>query len=395
MVDIVARVVPAERRAGAGRPATHALVIGVSAYRHLLGGPEESPTGRAWQLGQLSSAAGSATAVAAWLAAEYHNPAAPLGSLRVLVSPTANDRLDPRIAPEVAAPEHRATRDRVEAAFAAFMADCDRDVENVAIVYVAGHGVQLTKHEATVLLEDIAAPGVRPSLRGAIDLIQCHSGMDHAATAGTQFWFVDACRQPPEIAAAFAAMKGAYQIDELPGAARSSQCFLSASTLQQSFGRPGGHTLFCEALLRGLRGAAVCPPTPPLCDAWHVSSYSLSEALTRHVADQAGEAGEVQTVHHFTRGLSPQAVLHRLPGPPRVDLTVRLAPPDAAPVTTASVYFESGSPVPDVPVAWPLVMQLEAGLYSLALDTQQPYRRFSRPINLLPPGVELEARVAP
>ena len=395
MVDLVARVVPAQRRAAAGRPATHALVIGVSAYRHLKGGPEQNTTGLAWQLGQLSSAAGSATEIAAWLATEYENPAAPLGSLRVLVSPTAEDRLDPLIGPLIAGAEHRATRDRVEAAFAAFMADCDRDVDNVAIVYVAGHGVQLTKHEATVLLEDIAAPGARPSLRGAIDLIDCQRGMDHAATAGTQFWFVDACRQPPEIAATFSAMKGAYQIDEYPGSARSSQCFLSASTLQQSFGRPGGRTLFCEALLRGLRADALSPPTPPLCDAWHVSSYSLSEALTRRVAAAASAAGEVQTVHHFTRGLSPYAVLHRLAGRPRVDLTVRLAPPDAAPVTTASVYFESGSPVPDVPTAWPLVMQLEAGLYSLQLETQRPYRPVIRPLNLSPPGVELEAKVAP
>lgn len=395
MVDIATRVVPEQRRAAAGRPATHALVIGVSAYRHLLGGPEESPTGRGWQLGQLSSAAGSATAIAAWLATEYHNPAAPLGSLRVLVSPTANDRLDPRIGPEVVSPEHRATRDHVEAAFSAFMADCERDVDNVAIVYVAGHGVQLTKHEATVLLEDIAAPGVRPSLRGAIDLIDCHRGMDHAATAGTQFWFIDACRQPPEIAAQFTAMKGAYQIDEQAGNARSSQCFLAAATQQQSFGRRGGLTLFCEALLGALRGDALSPPSPPLCDAWHVSASSLSEALARRVAARAREAGEVQTVHHFTRGLSPHAVLHRLDGRPRVDLTVRLAPPDAAPVTTASVYCESGSPVPDVPAGWPLVMQLEAGLYSLALDTRQPYRRFTRPINLVPPGVDLEAKVAP
>src|SRR5687768_4799364 len=82
-------------------PGTHALIIGVSRYRHLADGAEPTPTAADFELEQLSAAARSASEFAAWLLDDvkgYHNPAAPVRSLRVLLSPQPAEQLSPQIA---------------------------------------------------------------------------------------------------------------------------------------------------------------------------------------------------------------------------------------------------------------------------------------------------------
>lgn len=342
---------------------------------------------------QLSAAAGSATEVAKWLATSYRNPAAPLGSLRVLVSPSPGDALDPLIAPHVIAEHHRATRDNVQKAVRAFVADCARPTDNVAFVYIAGHGIQLTKHQATVLLEDIGDPETE-SLWGSIDVRQCHEAMNHAGTAKTQFWFVDACRQVPDIAAKFETMRGGFQLDEGRGEAESSHCFLAAASRQLAFARPGKRTLFCEALLSCLGGEAIVG-ADPACPDWHVPANTLGAKLRVRVGELARAEHEIQTVHHISRGLSTNAVLHRLARAPRVDVRIELEPGDAAPITTPSLRFASSDPVPDVPAEWPIAMQLDAGLYTLELSTKAPYHsRPPRVLNVVPPSHLTKASVA-
>jgi hypothetical protein len=71
------------RHPGAG-PGTHALVIGVSDYP-FADGPDASDLGESFELQNLTSAARSASEVAAWLLNEYSNREVPLASLRVLL----------------------------------------------------------------------------------------------------------------------------------------------------------------------------------------------------------------------------------------------------------------------------------------------------------------------
>jgi hypothetical protein len=388
-MEIAKLVVSPERLAAGNAPATHALVIGISQYRHFKNGPAATALGLEWEMGQLTAAAGSATEIAAWLATEYSNPAAPLGSLRLLVSQSADDVLHPLIAPYATT---RATRANVQRAMSDFAADCDRHIDNVAIVYIAGHGVQLTKHNAVVLLEDVADPLVKPSLANAINVTQCHRGMDHGATAGTQFWFVDSCRQDPVIAERFVTMKGAYELDDMQGNANSSSCYLAASSREAAFAERGGRTLFSKALLASLRATAVVPPDDD-CKTWHVSSASLGRQLRRLVAEAAEARGETQTVHHLSGGLSPHAVIHRLIAPPRVDLRVRLRPEEAAAVTTAELLLAAQQPVPNLPPGWPLEISVEAGLYLLQLATKPPYRAQPKILDVEPASNEFEATV--
>ena len=126
-----------------GGPVTHALVVGVSHYPFLA--PDSgTKASREYGLEDLSSAARSASEVAAWLLDEYRNPDAPLASLELLLSPAAGERLAPSVAAELDAlgVPYAATRDAVETALLAFQARCAERRENVGFVYVAGHGGQ-------------------------------------------------------------------------------------------------------------------------------------------------------------------------------------------------------------------------------------------------------------
>src|SRR3954447_25679412 len=76
-----------------GRSCTHALVIGVSAYEYLTGAPAglDIPVSDTFGLGQLRSAAASAWAFASWLADAQPPPGPPLGTIRLLLSPSAEE----------------------------------------------------------------------------------------------------------------------------------------------------------------------------------------------------------------------------------------------------------------------------------------------------------------
>jgi len=175
-------------------PGTHALVIGVSDYP-FADGPHPSALGASCGLRNLTTAARSASDVAAWLLNEYCNPDAPLASLRVLLSPSQGESIHPDIAARLSGPAH-ATRAAVEAELAQFRSDCRHNPRNVAFVYIAGHGIQLNKRGAVVLLHDFGDPAHLNELQGAIDVVGCHAGMDENGIAQTQVWFCDALDRP-------------------------------------------------------------------------------------------------------------------------------------------------------------------------------------------------------
>jgi hypothetical protein len=371
-------------------PATHALVIGVSRYHHIQDGQAPTERGRQFGLEQLTSAARSASEVASWLLNSYRNARAPLGSLRVLLSPSPGEVIASDVAERLSSP-HGATRAAVEQELAAFRTACAQHVDNVAFVYVAGHGVQLTNHGAILLLEDVGSDAHLNELGGALDVVGCHQGFDHPRTARTQFWFFDACRQVPEVARRFANLAGAITLDEQHGHADSSPLFLASSTREVAFARVGQSSLFCEALVWALQRGAVRGPGEE-CGEWHVSVSSLHEKLAPRVRLLAGQAGEDQNVEITGRVLP--AIIHRLAEPPRVKLQVTLQPPAAQPVTRASLFFGAQRLVLDRHAAWPIDAELEAGLYLLDVTTAPPYADKKAILDLKPPAVTEDVKVA-
>ena len=363
------------------QPGTHALVIGVSEYLHLVDGKDPTPTGISFGMEQLSAAAKSASEFAAWLLNEYQCDHAPLRSLRVLLSPADGEEINSDIAQLLPA-NSSVTTNNVKDALGEFRHACDASVDNIAIVYVAGHGVQITKTGAIVLLSDFGDAHFLSKLEGAIDMAGVHAGMNHPKTAKTQFWFVDACRQKPAIAKKFETLSGALTLDEPIGATETSPLFLAAGTGKQAYARVGGVTLFNEALLWALRGNVANGPEADM-DHWHIPVTALIKHLPEYVKALAADCGAEQSVD--IAGKIHEAVIHECPDTPKVELCIDLTPEDAKPVSKGCLKLNAKTPVIDNYSNWPIQQPVDAGLYLLDISTVAPFHSKSDVLNIKPP----------
>ena len=164
-------------------PQTHALVIGVNAYPHLIGGIEpriHSTMG----LGQLTSPVLSARRFATWLENDYYNPDAPLASVELLLSP--DDGLS-------SASIETATFQNIKAAFGRWHQRCNTSQDSIAIFYFCGHGLDV--HITVLLPEDFGCDPLNP-WDTAIDFTLTFTNLADLK-AKTQCFFLDACREQP------------------------------------------------------------------------------------------------------------------------------------------------------------------------------------------------------
>ena len=371
---------------------THALVIGVSRYRHFEDGDEPTASGAEFGMEQLSAAARSASQFAAWLLNEYRCKRAPLRSLRVLLSPSDGEVISPAIAALLNG-DTSARLENVRVALKDFRHACDTHVENVAIVYVAGQGVQLTKHGAILLLTDFGAPGQLARLEGAVDMAGIHAGMNHPTTARTQFWFVDACRQRPAIARRFETLEGALKLDVPNGDTETSPMFLAATTGKAAYARVGGVTLFNEALMWSLRGGAASGPEDEGVDCWHVPVTALIKRLPDRVKALAlGEQAE-QSVD--IAGKIHEAAVHEFAAAPHVDVNIDVDPAPARHACRATLRQSEEAVVVENYTAWPLQRPVEAGLYALNIAADAPYKSYNELLFVRPPAMTRQVKVAP
>ncbi|MFO1495634.1 MAG: caspase family protein [Lysobacterales bacterium] len=374
-------------------PGTHALVIGVSAYRHLTGGAQPTQAGIDTGMEQLRSAARSASDVAQWLQTRpYRSPLPPLRSLRVLLSPGADEQIAEAYR---GLDQLAATRAQVEAALAGFWRACCSHRDNHAVVYVAGHGIQLSKTGALLLLEDFASPDRLQLLSGALDLAGIHRAFNSDGAPRHQFWFVDACRQIPAVARQFEnLLSGALSLDiKNAGSAESSMLLLSAITGTSAYGLPGGRSLFAEALLQTLHdGAAAEGPDGQALEHWHVPVTRLLATLPRRVSEAARLLEREQSVE--AAGMPLPAVFHVYPETPRAEFTVSLQPDAAAASSQLIVRDEALEPVP-TSAEWPSTAVVDAGLYQVEVQTAAPYRPYKKLVNVKPPMTPHTARVTP
>lgn len=361
-------------------PGTHALVIGVSRYPYTRG-PLQTQDGKEYALPPLDFAARSAAEVAHWLLTEYRNPAAPLASLQVLLSPAENETIRPDVAIRLTSP-YAATRLAVQVAVDTLRSRCVGHPENSVFVYIAGHGIQLTRLGAIVLLEDFGGPGQSTQLEAAVDMRTCHGSFNGYGYPNHQVWFVDSCRQGPGLAEKFDRLSGGMPFDQPSGDVDSSPLFLASSTHEEAFGQAGGMTLFSRALLAALRGEAADGPDE-LSDEWHIAASRLGDVIHRRVRAWAREDGRDQRVD-LTGRLGP-AVVHAFAHPPDVELTLELDPICAADYCTAALFFAGTEAVVSGASEWPVTRTVRAGNYTLLVDSQAPYLpiqyepRFVRP----------------
>lgn len=364
-----------------GGPVTHAFVVGVSNYPYV-DGPEATDEGDEFGLTNLTGAARSASEIAAWLLREYRNPDAPLATVRILLSPAEGEQISSDVLAAMEGVAAPATRAQVEVEFNQFRTACRSDPGNVAFVYIAGHGIQLNKRGAVVLLEDFAVED-RNLLYGAIDVAGCRDAMDEAGNAHRQIWFSDACRQRPEVVKKFEVITGAFRPDEGGGQVEAAPLFLASSSRESAFSEVGGTTLFSQALLWALRGAGATGPDET-CSEWHVPATRLIKLLPQRVLELLSAHGEEQQVDVVGRVL--EVVTQRFDGPPVVDVEIAIRPEDATPVPVAELLFNAVDPLP-IGSTWPLTFRGEAGIYQLKVKVAAPLTKdTTRLLNVTPPG---------
>ncbi len=377
----VASVVPERLDA----PGTHALVIGVSVYRHVLDAARQSVRGRDFAIEPLDSAARTAHRVASWLLArDYDAPLPPLASLRVLLSPQPGEidtaAQDPRLANAPAA-----TRANVREALRDFRKACESHRDNHAIVYVIGHGAQITKHGALLLLEDFASDDHDNLLDGALDVVDVHQALQNAAAARQQCWFVDVCRQHVDVDRALERLIGGIRLDKKPGNVEASPLFLAAMSDTQAFALRDGHSLLCDALIWALDDAAAARGPRTGLGQWHVPFGSLYEVLPQRVRELALSHGVEQFVE--VGGVANPGVFHVYRDHPQVAVSIVVEPAAAQPLARLDLSDSRRRPVFSS-TQWPATTRVRAGLYTIEVTATTRYLPYWLLVDFAPPRCE-------
>jgi hypothetical protein len=370
-----------ERKTDPTKPATHVLVVGVSRYDKL---PEnkdaDPPDGVTTTFGlvQVQSPALSAFKFARWLRDTYHNPGAPLASIRLLLSPSA---IEKTAEPELKAacsndetvdrgdrgvetrPLLAATTDNVEKAHDEWVDACRQNKGNVAILYASGHGICITHEDSYVLLQDFAVQ--KKPIRASLDIAGFKKGLVGPKMAQTQFYFVDACRVPAE------------NLGQMPNPGdgicpnerwtgpdeRSLEIFFSATSWQEAIARRGMPTLFNQALIETLDGSSWVKSAS---GEFVVTPALMLESLKTKVRDLSKRR---QKVAHSDQGETH--AFHIFPAPPRITVQVALNPPDGASSALARLRAGNGRCLREKQVfdPHPLVLtDLEPAIYTLDID---------------------------
>lgn len=308
--------------------ATHAFVVGVGEYPNLP--PELGPR-------DLSSAAASAVAFADWLEKAYQNPAAPLATLELVLTPGAFPYAGP--------PVERATIDHIRARFKAFFDAANQSAHNVAIFYFAGHGV--AESASFLLAEDFdPAHNQADPWFGAFSMDKTYLGLGRCQAA-VQLIFVEACRtrSPDDFDTPGIDVPGLASPTKNP-VQRDAPLVFACEAGQPAYGEPGRPASFTQALLHVLAGAAA----EKRAGAWELG--------TDHLA-RVGDVLAVWSKHELVPTQYPEVTrsgrstpLLRFAEPPRVEAIVRPSPAVASP--GARLHVEGpGAPAGELPLGPP------------------------------------------
>ncbi|MCI0142091.1 caspase family protein [Arthrobacter bambusae] len=318
-----------------GQPRTHALVVGVGAYRHLRKGAQPKRNDPLFSLGQLTSPTISARHFTDWLLKDFHNSSAELGTVELLLSEPrpslAEHDSGPSSEVEYLSPDgtrswpiEPATIDNLEDAFWRWRDRCHEHPGNVAIFYYCGHGVLL--EDANVLLaEDYGAK--RPRFDGAFNFSAMRRGMEESCSAGLQMFFIDACStrppDPPKLLTSGARIFDDDQTTTLtsPG----GLALHAAANGNSAYGTIGQVSRFTEALVRCLKGLA----SQRRSGQWVIRIDHLQESIN-DVMDflpKIDGGNRQESMLLWSKG---KGILLESDRPPLVPVVVRLVPDSAA-----------------------------------------------------------------
>jgi hypothetical protein len=311
-------------------PGTHALVIGIGQYPHLMGG--DSPAQKTDGMRQLSSPPMSARAVADWLLQDYHCPGKELSSLALLTSePASAPFTNPRTATTSEVPTAEIAA--IVAAIKEWKRLGDASAGNRLIFYFCGHGIS-QGNDMALLASDFSLDDDNP-LESALDFSMLVNGL-RKCQASEQIFIIDACRASSDVLIGqITAQMGRIVAGEVPllGGPRPTdlpRCeavtYYSTLAGDLSHARPHSVSLFTDATLRALHGAGSDNPNDD--EEWWVNTSRLHEAID-HFMKQPVFAGQVAGVQTPAVNGMPVFRVHQLTGPPIVPVYVGCEPQEA------------------------------------------------------------------
>lgn len=340
-----------------GQPQTHALVMGIGGYRHLLGGndPKAQVLPQIGLLGQLTSAPRSALAFTEFLLEAKDDWIQPLGSVELLLSQGPND--------DFALPANlessSATFDSIQQAYDRWRTRCDSHEDNIAIFYLCGHGVE--KEEQFILTEDFGS-SPNNAWRKAFAFDSTKMAM-RKSRAKTQCFFVDACRQITDPLLEHDIQVSALETVSQEATEKECTFVMKATAGRETALGPRNGVAYCtQALIKALRGAAA----EDRGAGWMVRTGIISDRITDILRGVKADQGFTQ---RCDCRVTKSTELLRVSGTPQVKLTVRCTPDQAEPLAhlscrslaqpTAATHDATGTS---------LEVEVDAGIYEVRAE---------------------------
>jgi hypothetical protein len=364
-----------DNRAELGQaPGLHVLIAGVSTYPHLPGGGG-APAPNAFGMQQLSSAALSAFRVYEWVVAHGANFPVPLATLHLLLAPSQAE-LDAE--PKLAGSSSSCTLVDLQGSAKEWRTDAAVDPAGMTLFYFAGHGVQRSRGDSVLLLQDFG-DGLGETLSKAVNEQNLHNGMApapaHPNIARTQLYFFDACRLRPEEFNAYEQMQTGSVFDQPRAGAddRSAPTYFASVPGTVAYGRRAQQTLFSTALLDCLGGGAAELREVGGQERWTVTHMTLAERLSEYVHELADAAGAEQDIR--SGGFGPDRIIHFLDAAPTVRVELNIDPTPALGFAKVAIFDDAGAPATQSPLPKPLEphpypTELPAGIYTIRADIE-------------------------
>jgi Caspase domain len=237
----------------------HALIVGIGNYQS------------AQNLQPLTSAAFSAHAIAQKLIdlANENQLQVPLATCRLLIDafPSSMDT----ILSQYSQPINKSVfQDTV----ISWIADARAHADNMSFLYFAGHGIQLSGNDRSLLLGDF-----KNTWNDAINIQNIVRGMSREPRY--QLYFFDTCHIFPDQLRNNQSPVGTNIIDDIPLQEYTPDFRLivnASASGHPAFAQPEGHTFLCDVLLNCLNGEGADIDTNDE-DHWVISFLSLDHGL--------------------------------------------------------------------------------------------------------------------
>lgn len=348
------------------RPGLHAILIGVSSYPCLNDGDQVAD--ETYGLGQLASPALTVVELADVLLNQATWMKPPLKTLRVLASPSAQERAVQKGRAFQSLPA--ANLRNVMRAVVDWRSDASLRRHDATLFYFAGHGIQRTGGDVVLLLEDFLQ-NAGAVLGNTLDVMNLRDFMANDSTpdiARKQLYVIDACRSAVGKLKKYIVAPAAGLFDvEAPVEGRTAPILYAAGAGEKTYGAPGQISVFGRDFKACLEGRAGERLVDGATSNWVLTMNELVRVISNNVQDFNKAAGaKLRSLEVDKFNAAERTEIRGLNGPPLVSCHFNVRP-DAAHQITIPVLRRPnnvaapGFPAPPIP--YPYSCDVPAGSY--------------------------------